>query len=64
MIKEPCPDVHEIGIFENYISMTVKLDDETNGGGNIATVKRCSTDANGFSIVRAHNNPLLDTREY
>ena len=39
MIKEPCPDVHEIGIFENYISMTVKLDDVTDSGGNIATVK-------------------------
>ena len=64
MMEEPCPDVDSIGISHNYIDVTVKLDDETNGGGNIATLKRCSTDANGFSIVRAHNNPLLDTREY
>ena len=44
--------------------MTVKVDDGTNFGGNIASVKRSSTDANGFSIGRAHNNPLLDTSEY
>ena len=62
MIKEPRPDIDDIGSFDKYICVTVKLDDGINSGVNIATVKRNSTDANGFTIGRAHNNPLLDTR--
>ena len=64
MMEEPCPDVDDIGNFDKYISVTVKLDDGTNSGGNIATVKRCATNANRFEIGRVHNNPLTDTREY
>ena len=44
--------------------MTVKLDNGTNSGGKFSTVKRRTTDANGFSIGRTHNNPLMDTIEY
>ena len=44
--------------------MTVKLEYGTNSGGNIDTVKRSATDANGFTIGHVHNNPLLDTIEY
>ena len=44
--------------------MTVKLNYGNNSGGNIATVEQSATNANGFPIGRAHNNPLLDTREY
>ena len=63
-MEEPLPDVDDIGIFDKYIGVTVKLDDGTNSGGNITTMKRRATDANGFLIGRAHNNPLLYTREY
>ena len=61
MMEEPCSDVDGIGIFDKYIGVTIKLDDETNSCGNIATVKRRSIDSNGSAIVLAHNNPLLDT---
>ena len=48
MTEEPCPDVGDIGIFNKYIGVTVKIDDENNSGGNIATMKWCATDINGF----------------
>ena len=64
MMEEPIPDIDDIGRFVKYIGVTVKLDDGTNSGGKIATVKRRSTNANEFLNGRAHNNPLLDTREY
>ena len=50
MMEEPLTDVDYIGIFDKYIGVTVKLDDETNSGGNIATVKLHATNANGFAI--------------
>ena len=62
MVEEPRSDVDDTGICDTYIGVTVKLNDETNSGGNIATVKQCAADVNVFSIVKAHNNPLLDTR--
>ena len=40
------------------------MDDETNSGGNIATVKWSATDANGFEIERANKDPLLYTIEH
>ena len=61
-MKEPRPYADDIWGLYNYIDVTVKLDDETNSVGNIATVKLLATDANGFAIGRAHNNPLLYTR--
>ena len=61
MTEEPCPDVGDIGIFNKYIGVTVKIDDENNSGGNIINVKRCDTDSNGFAIGQAHNKPLLNT---
>ena len=64
MTEETHPDIDEIGSFNKYIGVTVKLDNETNSGGNIATVKRRATDANGSAIGKAHNNLILDTREY
>ena len=64
MIEEPPPDVDSIGSFDKYIVVMIKLDDKTNSGGNIATVKRRGTDENIFANGRAHIVPLLDTIEY
>ena len=50
-MEEPRPEVDDIGIFNKYIVVTVKMDDENNSGGNIGTVKRRATDTNGFAIV-------------
>ena len=49
-MEEPRPEVDDIGIFNKYIVVTVKLDDETNRGGNIATMIRCVTGANGLQL--------------
>ena len=49
-MEDPHPDVDDIGSFDKYISVTVKLDNETNSGGNIATVKCRATHENGFTI--------------
>ena len=59
--EEPHPDVDDIGSFDKYISVTVKLDNENYGGGNIANQKCCATHENGLAIGYGHNNPLLDT---
>ena len=63
MIEELKSDIYDIGIFDNYIGVAVKLDNVTNSGGNIATVKRRAKNANRFAIGRAHKNSLLDTRD-
>ena len=63
-MEHPSPYIDDITSFDKYISVTVKLDNENIIGGNIATLKWRATDANGFTIGRAHNNPLLDTRDY
>ena len=44
MMEEPLPDVDNIGNFDKYIGVTVKLDDEANSGGNIVTSKRRAND--------------------
>ena len=62
MMKDSCLDVGDIGSFDNYIGVTVKLEDITKSAGSIATMKWHATNENGFSIVRAHNNSLLDTQ--
>ena len=49
-MEDPHPDVDDIGSFDKYISVTVKLDNEINSGGNIATVKCCATHEKGFTI--------------
>ena len=33
---------------DKFISVLIKLKDENNSGGNIATMKWCATDINGF----------------
>ena len=63
-MEEPCPNIDNIGSFDEYIGVMVKLDDKTNNVDIIATVKWRVTDANGFGIGRAQNNPLLDTIDY
>ena len=63
-MEEPHPDIDNIGSLDKYPSVMVKLEYETNSGGNIDTVKLRAADENGFAIGWAHNNPLLDTREY
>ena len=64
MTEEPRPYIDVIERFDKHIVVTVKLDDETNSGFNIATMKRIATDTNGFAIGRAHNNLLLYNQEY
>ena len=64
MMEEPHLEVDEIGIFNNYIRVVVKLENETNNSGNIYTVKLCATDTNRYAIRRAHNNQIMDTLEY
>ena len=59
MLEEPRPDIDDIGSFDNYISVMVKMEYETNSDGNIDTVKQNATDANRFAIGRSQNNPLL-----
>ena len=61
-MEDPHPDVDDIRRFDKYIGVTVKLYDETNSGGNIATVKWSATNADRFAIGQVHNNPLLDTQ--
>ena len=51
-------------IMDKYIGAKIVLDDKANGGGNLATVKLRLTDINGRPLGNAHNNPLLDEREY
>ena len=63
-MEEPHLDVNNIGNLDKYIGVTAKKTNETNNGSNIATLKRRTTDSNGFTIGRAQNNPLLDTQEY
>ena len=50
--------------YDKYIGVKVVLDDSTNRGGNLATVKSRATDINGRPIGHAHNNPMMDSREY
>ena len=38
MIEEPCQDIDEIGSFDKYIVVTVKLGDVINSGGSITIV--------------------------
>ena len=58
------PEIGFIGIFDNYIAVTVKLYNGTKSSGNFATVKRRATNANGILIGSVHNKPPLDTRYY
>ena len=50
IMEDPLQDVDEIGSLKNYIDVAVKLDNDTNSGGNIATVERRVTDVNGLEI--------------
>ena len=51
-------------VYDKYIGAKIVLDEESNNGGNIGTVKRRATDRDGFAIGRPHSNVALDTREY
>ena len=51
-------------VLDKYLGARVLLTNGENGGGNIATVKSRVTDLNGRATGNAHNNPLLDDREY
>ena len=62
MMEQPHQDLDDIGSFNKYISVVVKLENETNSGSNVYNVKRRDTDENGYTIRRAHNNPIMDTR--
>ena len=64
MMEEPHPDAGDIVRFDKYIGVAVKMNNETNRGCNISTLKWRATDTHRFSIGQAHNNPLRDTREY
>ena len=67
MMTEPLADAEDDidpEVYDKYIGAKVVLDEGTNSGGNLATVKRRTTDINGRPTGTAHSNPLLDTREY
>ncbi len=40
------------------------MDNTANGGGNLATVKKITTNLSGWPMGTGHSNPLLDSREY
>ena len=61
MVEESHQEIDDIGSFNKYISVVVKLENETNSGGNISTVKRRATDSNGYAIGQVHNNPIMYT---
>ena len=64
--QEGLADADDLGpeVYDRYIGAQIILDDNANNGGNIATVKRRTTDLSGSAIGMAHRNPMLDTREY
>ena len=65
MVQEETKDVDDIddATYDKFIGATFRLDD-SNNGGNLATVKRRVTDINGHMIGKTHPNPLLSTAEY
>ena len=50
-------------VYDKYIGAKILLNDTTDGGSNIATVKSRVTNINGEGVGAANNNPLLDSRE-
>jgi len=65
-IPNESKDVEDIDsdTYDQYIGATYKLDEATNNGGNLATVKRRATDIHGNMIGKSNANPLLDTALY
>ena len=66
-VKIPLADAEENidpDILDKYIEAKIVLDDKANEGGNLATAKSRLTNINDRPIGTAHNNPLLDDREY
>ena len=65
MVQEETKDVDDIddATYDQFVGATFRLDD-SNNGGNLATVKRRVTDINGHMIGKTHPNPLLSTAEY
>ena len=66
-VSEPLADAEEDidpDILDKYIGAKIVLDDKSNIGGNLATVKSRLTEINGRPLGTANNNPLLDDREY
>ena len=57
-------EIKEAEVYDKYIGVRIVLDEDTNDGGNLATVKRRVTDMHGRPSGTAHNNPMLDSREY
>ena len=57
-------EISEAEVYDKYIGVRIVLDEATNDGGNLATVKRRVTDMHGKPAGTAHNNPALDSREY
>ena len=50
MMEEPHQHLDDIGSFIKYISVVVKLENETNSGSNVYNGKRRDTDENGYAI--------------
>ena len=48
-----------IDSYKKYIDMKGVLNKNTNGGGDISTMKICVTNINGRPIGVGHNKPLL-----
>ena len=60
--KYTSPEEDDIDSHDKYIDIKVVLDNNTNGGGNIATLKILVSDINCRPIVIDSNNLLTDSQ--
>eukprot|EP00804_Cyclotella_cryptica_P008557 CCRYP_007551-RA/>CCRYP_007551-RA protein AED:0.38 eAED:0.38 QI:0/0/0/1/1/1/2/0/852 len=57
-------DDSDLSSYNKFIGTKIRLTDDENNGGNIATVKRRATDFSGRPLGKPHDNPMLDSRIY
>ena len=57
-------DISEPKVYDKYIVCRVIMDEGVNRGRNLVTVKNRAIDDRGHALGTAHNNPMLDTRQY
>ena len=57
-------DEGDVDCYDKFIGAKIRLTEDADHGGNLATVKRRVTDQDGKPVGTSHKNPLLDTRLY
>eukprot|EP00804_Cyclotella_cryptica_P025206 CCRYP_010330-RA/>CCRYP_010330-RA protein AED:0.37 eAED:0.37 QI:0/0/0/1/1/1/2/0/416 len=57
-------DDSDLNSYGKFIGAKIRLTDDENNGGNIATVKKRATDFSGKPLGKPHDNPMLDSRIY